>query len=416
MKIKVNSEIGKLEGVIIHSPGQEVENMTPQNAERALYSDILNLSVASAEYDQFKQVLSKVTKTYEAGDLLSDILSNEKAKTDLLTKIAENEDVPDLLRHLEPLSRETLTRQLIEGVPLKPDTLTRFLSKEKFILQPLHNFFFTRDSAVCIDQTTFISRLSNRVREREAIIMSVIMEHHPEFNTRVINPSQYDDFNPDASFEGGDILVAREDIVLMGTGVRSSTHGVDFILDRLKESAERKHLIVQVLPEAPESFIHLDMVFTLLDKDLCMVYAPVVIDRDIYPTVHIIIEKKKVVSIREVKDIPTVLNKLGMAVKPIFCGGQTDRWTQEREQWHSGANFLALAPGKVISYDRNMHTLEELSQLGYEIVTATRFLEDNLSLDDFQRCIITIEGSELARGGGGSRCMTFPINRQPVQW
>jgi arginine deiminase len=102
-----------------------------------------------------------------------------------------------------------------------------------------------------------------------------------------------------------------------------------------------------------------------------------------------------------------------MDLKPISCGGSADLWIQEREQWHSGANFFAFAPGKVIGYERNIHTLNELNKNGFEIITADDVIRGKRSPDDYRRCVVTIQGSELARGGGGARCMTMPVRRNP---
>jgi len=110
--------------------------------------------------------------------------------------------------------------------------------------------------------------------------------------------------------------------------------------------------------------------------------------------------------------ILSVLRKLGIDLEPIICGGRADDWDQEREQWHSGANTLALAPGKILSYARNIHTLEELSKNGFEVVTATQVINHQFDIDSVKQCVITIEGSELPRGGGGPRCMTMPLVRE----
>ena len=112
----------------------------------------------------------------------------------------------------------------------------------------------------------------------------------------------------------------------------------------------------------------------------------------------------------------SVLGSRVMGLEPIICGGEADEWDQEREQWHSGANFFAFAPGKVISYARNTHTLNELSKHGFEIIPAWDFIEGRASVEGDKRCVITIEGSELPRGGGGARCMTMPLARKAVKW
>ncbi|MCF8239788.1 MAG: hypothetical protein K9J16_00270 [Melioribacteraceae bacterium] len=416
MQIKVDSEIGKINGVIIHTPGNEVQNMTPSNAERALYSDILNLAVASKEYKQFKGVLKKFTEVFEVTSLLLDILKIPEAKNSILDDICINENATTVKDKLISLRPKDLARQLIEGVPLKVDNLTKYLSYERYTLQPLHNMFFTRDPSMAIGGNILIAKMKSVVREREAIIMQAIFNHHPNFKTKTISPINDRNFNVPVSIEGGDVLIARDDILLIGTGARTSTQGIDWIIECIKQHNEKKHIIVQVLPLKPESFIHLDMVFTLLGKDKCLIYEPVVYNQHDFETVHIYIENGDVEFIREEKNIMSALRKLGMDLEPISCGGGKDEWIQEREQWHSGTNFFAIAPDKLLGYDRNAYTLEEMNSYGYEILKAKDVVEGKINIDDYKQCLITIDGSELPRGGGGCRCMTMPVNREKIDW
>lgn len=415
--VDVSSEIGDLEAVVIHTPGNEVENMTPQNAERALYSDILNLSIAQKEYRQLSEVLQKFAKVYEIKDLLVEVLSNERVKATLVDKICNNEGFHDIRDYLISRPPSELARMLIEGVILKKDTLTRFLSKDRYSLPPLHNFFFTRDSAVSIFDQVMITKMANKVRERESLIMEAIFDYGNMFSTKTFNPYQDSNYNNSIMIEGGDVLVAREDIILIGYGARTSTQGIDYVLGKLKGLKEKKlHVIVQELPLQPESFIHLDMVFTLLDKGDCMVYEPVVFRTNKYQTVHITVENGNVSCIKEEKNMVDVLRNLGMDLNPIVCGGTRDPWIQEREQWHSGANFFSIAPGKVIGYERNVYTMEEMNKNGYEIIKAADILNNKVDYTKIAKFVIALEGSELPRGGGGARCMTMPVKRKPVKW
>lgn len=155
----------------------------------------------------------------------------------------------------------------------------------------------------------------------------------------------------------------------------------------------------------------------MLDTDKCMVFKPLIMQANQYQTVHIVIEDGNVTSIRPVSGLLSVLKKLGMDLKPIVCGG-SDEWDQEREQWHSGANFFAFAPGKVLSYARNIHTLDELSKNGFEIVKAEDFISGKADAHVMgeRPCVVTIDGSELPRGGGGARCMTMPLSRSGVDF
>jgi arginine deiminase len=418
MKTNINSEIGKLEGVIIHTPGSEVENMTPENAERALYSDILNLSIASKEYAQLAGVLEKVTTVFKVKDLLTEILSNEQVKFELLKAICVKEGIAGYENELMQNTPEQVTNFLVEGVILEKNNLTNYLSGERFLMRPLHNLFFTRDSAMGMNDRMLIGKMANPVRERESVIMEAIFNAHPGIETTTLNPGAPQNGiigNADSTLEGGDFQVAREDIFVIGTGVRTSTHGIDFIIENIKQMKTAKHhIIVQELPSTPESFIHLDMVFTFLDIDACMVYEPVIYKMNRLRTIHIQIENRKVTRIEEVPNIPAALKSLGMDLQPINCGGNNDLWIQEREQWHSGANFFAFAPGKIIGYERNSHTIEELNNNGFDVVKANDVIEEKIRLDDYKKCVVQIAGSELARGGGGARCMTMPIRRAEV--
>lgn len=419
MKTCINSEIGILEGVIIHTPGSEVENMTPENAERALYSDILNLSIASREYTQLSGVLKKTTRVFEVKKLLDDVLKNKTAKAQLLHEICHHEGIPEMEDQLAERSGSELARMLIEGVILERNNLTNYLNREKFLLRPLHNLFFTRDSAMGMNGNMLIGRMANRVRERETLIMETIFNHHPVFETVTLNPAKPPQGIPvdqKATIEGGDVQVVRDDIFLIGTGMRTSTQGIDFIIETIKKQGRGVcHIIVQELPATPESFIHLDMVFTCMSMDTCMVYDPVVFNLSRYKTICINIDNGRV-KINEQPNIPEALKKLGIDLRPISCGGNNDPWIQEREQWHSGANFFAIAPGKVIGYERNVHTLEEMNRNGFEIITAADVIKGKVNPVDDRNYVITIAGSELARGGGGARCMTMPVRRKEVKW
>lgn len=411
MKINVQSEIGKLNGVIVHTPGDEIENMTPENAERALYSDILNLAVASKEYSQFLNVLKLQTQVFEVKDLLKTVLDNKEARKLLLNRIYLNENAEYLREQFDDYDSTLLSDLLIQGVPLKRKTLTKYFSEERYSLQPLHNFFFTRDASTTINQSVLISTMRSLVRRRESLIMEAIFSHHPELKIKTIGLNENKFPNQNVSFEGGDILIAGKDILIIGNGLRTSTQGIDFIIDQLKKEKATKHIIVQQLPETPESFIHLDMVFTLLDKHSCMTYAPVILNKNNYRTVHLTIADGEVKNISEEKNIISALSKLGIELEPVYCGGSKDEWVQEREQWHSGANFFAIAPGKVMGYQRNVHTIDEMNNKGYEIITAEDVIAGKKNPDDYKKVAITIAGAELSRGGGGCRCMTMPINR-----
>ncbi len=418
LDLNVQSEIGRLQGVILHSPGAEVENMTPETAQRALYSDILNLSIAQREYEQLKGVLGKYTNVYQVMDLLTAVLEDYRQRESLVGKICIEEGATDYFDDLMAMTSSELARCLIEGVPAKINSLTSYLKGEYYALYPLYNFYFTRDASVTIGNNALVCRMANKVRMRESLIMEAIFKGSGAFNCNIINAHDFHPGNADIFMEGGDILIAREDILLVGNGTRTSTQGIDMLVSRLvrNKTEGKKHVIVQQLPHTPESFIHLDMVFTFLDRDKCMVFEPLIMRNNQYQTVHMTIEGGKVTNIRSVANIPSVLKELGVDLEPVICGGADSEWNQEREQWHSGANFFALEPGKVLSYARNINTLNELNKNGFEVISAWDVIAGKKDINDYRRCVVTIEGSELPRGGGGARCMTMPVSRADVQW
>ncbi len=408
----VFSETSRLNAVLIHEPGQEVENMTPATAERALYSDILNLSVASREYQQFKGVLDRVTNVYEIRTIMEEVAMDEGYRSKLIETLTAYTRNPFLADYLQELSPRELCRQIIEGLPHSRLTLTNFLKSERYLVSPLHNFFFMRDSAFTIGNRVVSASMARRVRQLEAHLVRFFLSAYSGFEGGV---TQLDDTlrlsSGKFSIEGGDVLVADRDLLLIGTGTRSSTEGIDALLATVLQHMDLSHVIVQELPSEPESFIHLDMVFTLLGHNECMVYKPLILDDSRYHTVLMNIENKSVVGIEYVDNMLEGLKKTGRDYEPVFCGGSNSSVSQEREQWHSGANFLAIDHSKIIGYERNVHTAEALSRKGYEVISARDFISGNKDIDTFKKLLITIEGSELSRGGGGARCMSMPLSR-----
>jgi arginine deiminase len=417
ISVDVRSEIGKLEAVLLHTPGAEVENMTPENAQRALYSDILNLSIAQKEYEQLSGVLGKVTKIYQVKDLLTDLLEDHNEREALIGKICVGENVTDYFEYLMEMSSKNLATVLIEGLPARINSLTAYLKDEFYALPPLYNYYFTRDASVTIGNKVLVCKMASKVRMRESLINEAIFRKKRVFDCEVMNAHDFQPGNNDLFMEGGDILIARDDILLIGNGMRTSSQGIDMLISRLCRTGckGKLNIVVQQLPPKPESFIHLDMVFTLLDKDKAMIYEPLILGENQYQTVHMVIDNGRVTKIKSVNNIPSILKKLGMEVEPIICGGSADEWNQEREQWHSGANFFALAPGKVMSYARNVHTLNELAKYGFEIIPAWDIINGKKDLEKSKLCVVTIDGSELPRGGGGARCMTMPLRRAAVK-
>ena len=408
--VSVNSEIGKLQHVLIHMPGPELEKVTPENAHTFLFSDILNMQVAQKEYGYFKKVLQKVTQVHEIADLLTDILRDDNVKIGLVDRICKVEDKGFLASYLKSQPAEDLSRQLIEGVRL--DDVT-FINKDPYALLPIPNLFFMRDASFTMFDNIMISNMATTVRARECMILNSIYNLHPLFDTKVINPAVTYETHGEGTVEGGDVQIIRDDVVICGLGSRTNMHGVEALVEHLKTKPGVKHLIFQELPLTPESFIHLDMVFTMLDVDKCMIYEPVIMN-SAYKTFHITVDGQKAIG-KEVPNLLEGLEELGIDLEPVYCGNRNNDWAA-REQWHSGCNFFCFEPGKFIGYGRNQHTLEALNNAGFNIVTAADVANNRVNLANIRKCIVAFEGNELSRGGGGARCMTMPVQRMAVDW
>ena len=401
----VESEIGKLEYVMLHAPGKEIEHMTPENAHKFLFSDILNYREALENYKNFEGTLKKVANVVYFKDLLIDVLKKDEVRQNILNSVLIRENMKYMESVLEDLSVEDLATALIEGYD-SPNI------KERYLFPPIPNLFFTRDASFTMYNNIMISKMATTVRDRETIILDAIFNNSSIIDVETVHPIERFAPNGIGRVEGGDVEIARHDIILSGCGARTSQEGINALLEHLRHLGGRRHLIAQELPLEPESFIHLDMVFTFLDRDRCMAFKPVIMNEN-FKTIHYEVEGTEYTKITEEKNLIEALDKLGMHLEPIFCGGG-DEYYGPREQWHSGANFFAFAPGKVLGYARNYHTIEALGNNGFEVLKAADVASGKVNTDDYKRCVVAFEGNELSRGGGGARCMTMPLLRQKI--
>ncbi len=409
MKVNVTSEIGRLNALLLHRPGPEIERMTPANAAEALYSDILNKNIVDEEYRYFCGVFEKVTKVYYVTEIIRHLLEDDDLCNSLVTQSCKAEDAEYLIDEIMMLPIKDIATALIEGFPYREGKDPERFAERRYVLRPLYNLFFTRDASSSIYDRVLINSMSFDVRKRENLIYKAIFKHY--FKCDVINAQ---DWNPTAHTEGGDVQIGRHDLLCIGQGIRTDAKGIEFLAHTFS-NRPKFNIIVQELPHHPESFIHLDMVYTFLDRDRCMMYEPMLRKTAEFAgksTTWIEIDGGKVKH-HNCKNMLEALKHVGFDMEPVFCGGD-DLWMQQREQWHSGANFFSIAPGKVIGYRRNSHTIDALDKAGFSVLKAEDVAEGRVSIDDYNRCVVTFAASELPRAGGGARCMTMPINRDEV--
>lgn len=409
--VNVSSEIGRLNAVLLHRPGVEIERMAPMNAGEALYSDILSKPIVDDEYRYFCGALEKCTHVYYVADLLRMLLSDDDICSTLVSDSCAAEGCEYLIDELLTHDTETLARELIEGVPYEAGRDPERFALRRYVLRPLYNLFFTRDASSSVYDRVLVNSMSFDVRKRENLIYGVIFEHF--FGCETLNAQRW---NRNAHTEGGDVQIGRPDLLCIGQGIRTDKKGIQYLAETFADRPSF-NIIVQELPHKPESFIHLDMVYTFLDRDRCMMYEPMLRKTAEFggmSTTRIEMSNGKI-RYHECKNMLEALKQVGLDMEPVFCGGD-DLWMQQREQWHSGANFFALAPGKVIGYRRNIHTIEALDKAGFSVLKAEDVAEGRVSIDDYKRCVVTFAASELPRAGGGARCMTMPINRDEVAW
>ena len=305
-----------------------------------------------------------------------------------------------------------LAKELIEGFAYRQGVDPDKYREDRYILKPLYNLFFTRDASSTVFNRVLIHNMATDVREREILIYNAIFANY--FGCETLSTRGY---AMDARTEGGDVLIAREDTLFIGNGGRTNTKGIQYLAETFAKERSKFNILVQELPQTPESFIHLDMVFTFLGTHQCMAYEPLIMKNSYYSqykTTHIAIDNGKI-TYHEKPNFIIGTRDLGFDLNPVFCGG-ADYWNQQREQWHSGANFFALGEGKVIGYQRNTNTIEAMDKAGFAVLDADDICQGKVDMNDYEKFVATFAASELPRGGGGARCMTMPINRNEVDW
>jgi arginine deiminase len=403
LTIDVTSEIGALKKVMLHRPGKEVENLVPEYLGRLLFDDIPYIKVAVEEHDAFAQLLRhNGVEVLYLENLAADAICNDTIKTEFINEFLTESGIVSkkvfdaLKEYLIKMPPQELIYTVMAGirkevVSLNGDNLLSELAGDEyaFYLDPMPNLYFTRDPAAAIGRGISINRMNTEARRRETLFIKYIYKYNPLFSGQDI-PLWYNRDNR-FSIEGGDQLVLSSSTIAIGCSERTSPEGIEsFASNLFDEHEEFKRILVFDIPKC-RAFMHLDTVFTMIDFDKFTIHP------GISPTLQVFEITKGSNGGLNIKNENTSLKEALKkalhlpAVQLIECGGG-DRIIAGREQWNDGSNTLAIAPGTVITYDRNYVTNDILDTNGIKV--------------------LPIKSSELSRGRGGPRCMSMPLNRE----
>lgn len=405
MNLNVYSEIGKLRKVLLHRPGPEIENLTPELMDRLLFDDIPFLDVAREEHDAFAQVFrDNGVEVFYLEKLMAETLEDPEVRKRFIEQFIDEANVKSATRRAQVKhffekyrDNETLVEKMIAGIRVEElervvsSTLTDHIMDDyPFVVDPMPNLYFTRDPFATIGNGISLNHMATVTRNRETIFASYIFEYHPMFKTTKV-PLWY---NRDMkySIEGGDELVLSEKVLAIGISQRTTPDAIDILAHRLFDDGMPFEVILAFDIPKSRAFMHLDTVFTMVDYDKFTIHPEIEMPLNVYSLRK---NGDKIEIEKEVMDLDEILAKYLELDKVtlIRCGGKRGI-DASREQWNDGSNTLAIAPGEVIVYSRNHVTNRLLIEQGIKIHV--------------------IPSSELSRGRGGPRCMSMPLERERI--
>ena len=420
--ISVTSEVDRLRRVIVKRPGPALGRMLPRHIDPnspdyLLFDDLIHLSGAQSEHDQLVRVLKTSAEVGLFDDMLIETLEIGAARDFVIQEVGRLEDLHDKqMSEMSSLSASDLALAVIAGSN----------GDGPRPIQPLPNLIFTRDLAAVVGQTLVVGNARKKARRRESILTWAMTENHPWFSGTNTSTNSRWVRDSGGSFpltiEGGDVLVISQTLALIGASERTSWAMIIGLAKELLSSGFTRILVAEMPKQ--RSSMHLDTVFTLTDHNSAVVYGPILQKGgkdEIRP--FKITKSGENLNIEAINgDLLQALEIEGHKMNPVFCGGG-DKIHEEREQWSDGANYVALSPGVVVGYARNVETVKAMTNAGFEPISAddwlnifkTDFNEDYQEIErSGRKFAVQIIGSELSRGRGGPRCLTMPLIRGSI--
>lgn len=405
MKPGINnySEIGKLNKVLLHRIGNEIEGLVPDNFERLLFDDIPYLKVAQQEHDKFADLLREndVEVIYYVDETVK-ALKDQQVRKEFVRKFINESDIHSdavkeaLEEYLMGMTVKDMVEKVISGVKkseldVKSNSLADYISSGyPYYTDPMPNLYFTRDQGACVGNGVNIHHMSTMARRREALLLQYMFKYNKSFAPD--GTHLWYDYDQAYSIEGGDVLVLSDEIVAIGLSQRTTVAGIEQLAKNILDESTFKKILVFDIPKC-RAFMHLDTVFTMVDFDKFTIHPEIEGPLQLF---EITLGKDGNARFNSIQDeLENILKiELGLpAVDLIRCGGN-DAQAAQREQWNDGSNTLAIAPGTVVTYERNYVTNDLLDKKGIKV--------------------LTIPSSELSRGRGGPRCMSCPVNRDDL--